>query len=223
MPTGSWARTFAPMSKSPVTSEIDGASRMSSVSGLKVRPSTAMVLPRNEPPDRAQDLARHRALAVVVDGHGGLDDPQRHVVIQRDLHQRAGVLGKARSAIAGPGMQEFRGRARLWRIVLSEDTRALVKIALDHDVPLRIVEATVAVNDDRKRAMARKVLGAVGGSLRGKTIAVLGLTFKPDTDDMREAPSIPLVTGLPDMGAKVRAHDPVGMEQARRELPGHRI
>src|SRR5438309_692871 len=100
-----------------------------------------------------------------------------------------------------------------------KDTRALVKIALDHQVPLRIVEATLAVNDNRKRAMARKVLNAVGGSLRGKTIAVLGLTFKPDTDDMREAPSIPLVTGLLDMGAKVRAHDPVGMEAARRELP----
>jgi UDPglucose 6-dehydrogenase len=100
-----------------------------------------------------------------------------------------------------------------------KDTRALVKIALDHDVPLRIVEAVLAVNDNRKRAMARKVLSAVGGSLRGKTVAVLGLTFKPDTDDMREAPSIPLVTGLLDMGAKVRAHDPVGMEQARVELP----
>ena len=100
-----------------------------------------------------------------------------------------------------------------------KDTRALVKIALDHDVPLRIVEAVLAVNDNRKRAMARKVSNAVGGSLRGKTIAVLGLTFKPDTDDMREAPSIPLVTGLLDMGAKVRAYDPVGMEQARRELP----
>jgi UDPglucose 6-dehydrogenase len=99
-----------------------------------------------------------------------------------------------------------------------KDTRALVKTALDHDVPLRIVEAVLAVNDNRKRAMARKVSNAVGG-LRGKTIAVLGLTFKPDTDDMREAPSIPLVTGLIDMGAKVRAHDPVGMEQARRELP----
>jgi UDPglucose 6-dehydrogenase len=84
---------------------------------------------------------------------------------------------------------------------------------------LRIVEAVLAVNDNRKRAMARKVANAVGASLRGKTIAVLGLTFKPDTDDMREAPSIPLVTGLLDMGAKVRAHDPVGMEQARRELP----
>jgi UDPglucose 6-dehydrogenase len=67
--------------------------------------------------------------------------------------------------------------------------------------------------------MARKVSNAAGGSLRGKTVAVLGLTFKPDTDDMREAPSIPLVTGLLDMGAKVRAHDPVGMEQARKELP----
>jgi UDPglucose 6-dehydrogenase len=100
-----------------------------------------------------------------------------------------------------------------------KDTRALVKIALDHDVQLRIVEAVLGVNDNRKRAMARKVANAVGGNLRGKTVAVLGLTFKPDTDDMREAPSIPLVTGLLDMGATVRAHDPVGMEQARKELP----
>src|SRR5579872_2471465 len=100
-----------------------------------------------------------------------------------------------------------------------KDTRALVKIALDHDVQLRIVEAVLAVNDNRKRAMARKVSGAVGGNLRGKTVAVLGLTFKPDTDDMRDAPSIPLVTGLLDMGARVRAHDPAGMEMARRELP----
>src|SRR5579864_8317720 len=96
-----------------------------------------------------------------------------------------------------------------------KDTKALVKIALDHDVQLRIVEAVLAVNDNRKRAMARKVSNAVGSSLRGKTIAVLGLTFKPDTDDMREAPSIPLVTGLLDMGAKVRAYDPTGMEQAK--------
>jgi UDPglucose 6-dehydrogenase len=100
-----------------------------------------------------------------------------------------------------------------------KDTRALLKIALDHDVPLRIVDAVLAVNENRKRAMARKVAAALGGQLRGKTVAVLGLTFKPDTDDMREAPSIPLVTGLLDMGARVRAFDPVGMEQARRELP----
>src|SRR6202012_3387032 len=100
-----------------------------------------------------------------------------------------------------------------------KDTRALVKIAQDYDVQLRIVESVLGVNENRKRAMARKVSSAVGASLRGKTVAVLGLTFKPDTDDMRESPSIPLVTGLLDMGAKVRAHDPVGMEQARKELP----
>jgi UDPglucose 6-dehydrogenase len=67
--------------------------------------------------------------------------------------------------------------------------------------------------------MARKVVAAVGGSLRGKTVAVLGLTFKPNTDDMRDAPSIPLITALHDMGAKVRAYDPVGMEQAKKVLP----
>ena len=100
-----------------------------------------------------------------------------------------------------------------------KDPRALIKIAQDNDTQLRIVEAVMNVNDNRKRAMARKVVSAVGGSLRGKTVAVLGLTFKPETDDMRDAPSIPLVTGLLDMGAKVRAHDPVGIEQARKELP----
>ncbi len=100
-----------------------------------------------------------------------------------------------------------------------KDTRALLKTAQDHDVPLRIVDAVLSVNDHRKRAMARKVAAVLGGQLRGKNIAVLGLTFKPDTDDMREAPSIPLITGLLDMGAKVRAFDPAGMEQARCELP----
>lgn len=100
-----------------------------------------------------------------------------------------------------------------------KDTKALIKIAQDYDVSLRIVESVLAVNENRKRAMARKVSQALGGSLRGKTIAVLGLTFKPDTDDMRDAPSIPLVTGLIDMGAKVKAYDPVGMEQAKGELP----
>jgi UDPglucose 6-dehydrogenase len=100
-----------------------------------------------------------------------------------------------------------------------KDTQALMKTAQDHEVPLRIVEAVIAVNDTRKRAMARKVSGAFRGALRGKTIAVLGLTFKPNTDDMREAPSIPLITALQDMGAKVRAHDPEGMDQARDVLP----
>lgn len=101
-----------------------------------------------------------------------------------------------------------------------KDTRALVKTALDHGVQLRIVEATLTANDNRKRAMARKVANALGGDIRGKTIAVLGLTFKPDTDDMREAPSIPLINGLLDFGARVKAHDPVGMEQAKKELTG---
>ena len=96
-----------------------------------------------------------------------------------------------------------------------KDSVALIKTGHDHGSPLRIVEAVVAVNDARKRAMARKVAGALGGELRGKTVAVLGLTFKPNTDDMREAPSIPLITALQDMGAKVRAYDPVGMEQAK--------
>src|SRR5438477_4710714 len=97
-----------------------------------------------------------------------------------------------------------------------KDTRALVKIAQDHDVNLRIVEAVLGVNEIRKRAMARKVSNAAGGNLRGKSIAVLGVTFKPNTDDMRDAPSLPLVTALQDMGADVRVYDPVGMEQARK-------
>jgi UDPglucose 6-dehydrogenase len=100
-----------------------------------------------------------------------------------------------------------------------KDTLALIKTGQDYEAPLRIVETVASVNETRKRAMARKVVAAVGSSLRGKTIAVLGLTFKPNTDDMRDAPSIPLITALNDMGAKVRAYDPVGMEQAKKVLP----
>jgi UDPglucose 6-dehydrogenase len=96
-----------------------------------------------------------------------------------------------------------------------KDTVALVKTAQDFGMPCRLVETVVAVNDQRKRAMARKVIAACGGSVRGLTVGVLGLTFKPNTDDMREAPSIALVTALQDAGAKVRAYDPEGMEQAR--------
>jgi UDPglucose 6-dehydrogenase len=100
-----------------------------------------------------------------------------------------------------------------------KDTRALVKTAEDHGVPLRIVEAVLAVNDARKRAMARKVAAVFGGNLRNRTIGILGLAFKPNTDDMREAPSIPLITALQDLGAKVQAYDPVSIEQAKLELP----
>ena len=99
-----------------------------------------------------------------------------------------------------------------------KDTLALMKTAQDHATPLRIVETVVAVNDVRKRAMVRKVSAALGGNLRDKTVAVLGLTFKPNTDDMREAPSITLITALQDMGAVVRAYDPAGIEQAKGVL-----
>jgi UDPglucose 6-dehydrogenase len=99
-----------------------------------------------------------------------------------------------------------------------KDTMALIKTGQDNETPLRIIETVVAVNDQRKRAMARKVANAIGGNLRGKSIAVLGVTFKPNTDDMRDAPSIPLVTALQDMGAQVRVFDPVGMPQARKIL-----
>jgi UDPglucose 6-dehydrogenase len=99
-----------------------------------------------------------------------------------------------------------------------KDAMALIKTGQDNEAPMRIVETVVAVNDQRKRAMARKVANAFGGNLRGKSIAVLGVTFKPDTDDIRDAPSIPLITALQDMGAVVRVFDPVGMEQARKVL-----
>jgi UDPglucose 6-dehydrogenase len=99
-----------------------------------------------------------------------------------------------------------------------KDALALIKTGQDNEAPMRIVETVVAVNDQRKRAMARKVANAFGGNLRGKSIAVLGVTFKPDTDDIRDAPSIPLITALQDMGAVVRVFDPVGMEQARKVL-----
>jgi UDPglucose 6-dehydrogenase len=97
-----------------------------------------------------------------------------------------------------------------------KDLRALIKTAQDNDVPMRILEAVETVNDTRKRARARKVAIPFAGVLRGKTVAVLGLTFKPNTDDMREAPSIALITALQDMGAKVRVFDPIAMDAAKQ-------
>src|ERR1700712_3329040 len=99
-----------------------------------------------------------------------------------------------------------------------KDTLALVKTAQDAGTPVRLVETVVAVNDSRKRAMARKVIAACGGSVRGRTIAVLGLTFKPNTDDMRDAPSLSIIAGLQDAGARVRAYDPEGMKSAAQYL-----
>jgi UDPglucose 6-dehydrogenase len=100
-----------------------------------------------------------------------------------------------------------------------KDTLALVRTAQDYGAPSRLVEATVAVNDARKSNMATRVIHACGGSVRGKTIALLGLTFKPETDDMRDAPSLSIVARLVGDGARIRAFDPEGMQQAEPLLP----
>jgi UDPglucose 6-dehydrogenase len=104
-----------------------------------------------------------------------------------------------------------------------KDTVALIRTAQEADAPINIVETVISVNDARKKALASRVIDACGGSVEGKIVAVLGLTFKPNTDDMREAPSLVLVPALQQAGAVVRAHDPQGMEQARPLLSGVRF
>lgn len=101
-----------------------------------------------------------------------------------------------------------------------KDTLALVQTARDYDAPLQIIEAVVKVNEDRKRQMADKIIAACGGSVKDRTVAVLGLTFKPNTDDMRDSPSLAIVPALQAAGATVRAFDPQGMKEAREMLPG---
>ena len=102
-----------------------------------------------------------------------------------------------------------------------KDTLALLKTAEDYDSPTRIVEAVVTVNESRKRAMGRKVLDAIGGhdGARGKKVALLGLTFKPNTDDMRDSPAIAVAQTLTDAGVEVAAYDPEGMELAKPLMP----
>ncbi|MDR3436919.1 UDP-glucose/GDP-mannose dehydrogenase family protein [Telmatospirillum sp.] len=99
-----------------------------------------------------------------------------------------------------------------------KDTLALVRTARDHGAPLRIIETVVAVNEERKHKMAEKVVAACGGSVKGKTVAVLGLTFKPNTDDMRDSPSLQIIPALQAAGAAIRAFDPEGMDEARSLL-----
>jgi UDPglucose 6-dehydrogenase len=101
-----------------------------------------------------------------------------------------------------------------------KDTLALVRTARDKGAPLKIVETVVEVNDSRKKAMAQKIIEAAGGSVSGKTVAVLGLTFKPNTDDMRDSPSLDIVPALQAAGATVRAFDPQGMEEAKKMMDG---
>jgi UDPglucose 6-dehydrogenase len=101
-----------------------------------------------------------------------------------------------------------------------KDTLALVRTAKDAGAPITIVEQVVKVNERRKVAMADKIIGACGGSVSGKTIAVLGVTFKPNTDDMRDSPSLVIIPRLIEAGATIRAFDPVGMDEARQVLDG---
>jgi UDPglucose 6-dehydrogenase len=117
----------------------------------------------------------------------------------------------ARFLQAGPG---FGGSC------FPKDTLALVRIAQEAGAPTRLIETVVAVNDARKAANAARVIAAMGGDVRGRTIAIWGLTFKAETDDMRDSPAIPLVARLEADGAHVRVFDPEGMEQARPLLPG---
>jgi len=93
-----------------------------------------------------------------------------------------------------------------------KDTIALVRTARDAGSPIELVETTIKVNDERKRAMARKVVKALDGDLKGKTVGILGLTFKPNTDDMRDAPSLAIIPALQDKGARIQAFDPEGHE-----------
>jgi len=101
-----------------------------------------------------------------------------------------------------------------------KDTLALTRIAQQAGAPIRLVETVVEVNEARKTHMAEKIIAHCGGSVRGKTIAVLGLTFKPNTDDMREAPSLKIVPALQAAGATIRAYDPEGMAEAKKLLEG---
>jgi len=101
-----------------------------------------------------------------------------------------------------------------------KDTLALVRTAQLHDAPTKIVEAVVEINAARKKKMGERVIAACGGSLKDKTIAVLGLTFKPNTDDMRDSPSLDIVSILQEAGARVKAFDPAGMKEAEALLSG---
>ena len=99
-----------------------------------------------------------------------------------------------------------------------KDTQALARTAQEAHAPVRLVETTIAINAARKKAMAQRIIKACGGSVKDKTIAILGLTFKPNTDDMRDAPALDIIPALQNAGAEIRAHDPEGMEHAKTML-----
>lgn len=130
----------------------------------------------------------------------------------QDLAHGMGLDGRISSKFlhAGPG---YGGSC------FPKDTLALIRMAQENNVHCRITETVVEVNHAQKARMVAKIRKALGGSEAGRTIAVLGLTFKPETDDVREAPAMTILPALLDKGAKIRAHDPVGMEEARQQLP----
>jgi UDPglucose 6-dehydrogenase len=99
-----------------------------------------------------------------------------------------------------------------------KDTKAISQIARRHGYEFKIVDAVIKVNDERPGVMVEKIVSAAGGDVKGTTIGILGLTFKPNTDDMRESPTIPIIKGLQERGAKIQAYDPAGMEQAQEYL-----
>lgn len=127
----------------------------------------------------------------------------------QDVSRGIGLDGRigAKFLHAGPG---YGGSC------FPKDTLALAKTAQDHESPVRLIETTISINDNRKRAMGRKVIAALDGDVRGKKVAVLGLTFKPNTDDMRDSPAIAVIQTLQDAGASISAYDPEGMENARK-------
>lgn len=130
----------------------------------------------------------------------------QHVALGMGLDSRIG----RRFLNAGPG---YGGSC------FPKDTLALLRTAQDHDSPIRVIETIVGINETRKRAMARKIERAIGTSIRGKTIGILGLTFKPNTDDIRESPALSIIQALFDKGASVQAYDPAGMSAARAVMP----
>ncbi|CAN7272475.1 UDP-glucose dehydrogenase family protein [Neorhizobium tomejilense] len=129
----------------------------------------------------------------------------------QDVSRGIGLDGRIGSKFlhAGPG---YGGSC------FPKDTLALAKTAQDYDSPVRLIETTIAVNDTRKRAMGRKVIAAAGGDVRGKKVAVFGLTFKPNTDDMRDSPAIAVIQTLQDAGAIVSGYDPEGMANASQMM-----
>ena len=137
-------------------------------------------------------------------------------VVDADVHDVArgiGLDGRIGSKFLHPG-PGYGGSC------FPKDTLALARTAAEVGTPMRIVEAVTTVNDARKERMAEKITAACGGSVDGKAIAVLGLTFKPNTDDMREAPSLNIIAGLKKGGASVRVFDPEGMDEAKTMLDG---